>query len=307
MGEKKLFKAVRHYPRLDHFLKECLPDISRTQIEKFIGQNQVQLNEQVITRKSREIVPGDRVLIEFPTPVIVVYHPSRELIKLYEDEYLIIIDKPAGLSVHPGAGEKGETIFDIFTYYYPQVKDIKNTDRPGIVHRLDKDTTGVLLLAKDAHTQKRLQKQFKRREIEKAYLTLVSGHLSHRTGTIDAPIMRSHRNRTKFVVPRDTENTEARDAVTAFTVIREFSQTTLVKLFPQTGRTHQLRVHLAHYGHPVLGDRVYGKAASFVSLALHAFSIAFTHPVTAEPIYCRSPLPVHFLDHIASQVNAAKS
>ncbi|MCK4765928.1 MAG: RluA family pseudouridine synthase [Candidatus Aminicenantes bacterium] len=299
MNKKKLFKAERGYPRLDHFLTESLPGLSRSKIEKLIKEKRVKLNDKLIIKKNKEIVVDDRVEIEFVEPVKKEYQPSRELSKLFEDEHLLIIDKPPGFSVHPGAGESGETILDIFAYYYPQIKEISESDRPGIVHRLDKETSGVLLLAKDWKTMKALQKQFKRREVKKTYLALVSGKMRFRNGTIDVPIMRSRRDRRKFTTARREEDIElAREAVTGFSVLKEFGNFSYVKLFPHTGRTHQLRVHLSYFGNPVLGDRLYGRRESFVRMALHAYAIEFYHPVSGNLIMCDSPPPLIFRDFL---------
>jgi 23S rRNA pseudouridine1911/1915/1917 synthase len=296
----KRFNAHTRYPRIDHFLKESLPDISRTQIEKYIKDNRVKLNDKAVTRKNLEIDAGDVVEIELPQPEEKVYTPSFELNKLFEDEYIMIIDKPAGVSVHVGAGEYQETILDVFAFHYPQIKEISGTDRPGIVHRLDRDTSGILILAKDIVSMRRLQKQFKRRDISKTYLALVSGRPRFRSGTVNAPIMRSPRKRTKYIVAdRDHESDKgAREAVTEYFVIREFGDFSFMRLMPHTGRTHQLRVHMSHLGHPILGDKVYGKASSFERLALHAYSIEFTHPVTGEEIISFSPFPPVFREFL---------
>lgn len=285
---------------MDHFLKESLPDISRTQIEKYIKDNRVKLNDKPVTRKNTEIHAADVVEIEIPQPEIKEYTPSFELKKLFEDDYIVIIDKPPGVSVHVGAGEYQETILDVFGFHYPQIREIESTDRPGIVHRLDKDTSGILVLAKDTRSMVRLQKQFKRREVKKTYLALVSGGVRFRSGTIDAPIVRSPRNRTKFIVTgREHGLAEsAREALTEYYVIREFENFSFVRLMPHTGRTHQLRVHLSHLGNPILGDRVYGKGSSFERLALHAYSIEFHHPITGHLIMSFSPFPSLFRDYL---------
>jgi 23S rRNA pseudouridine1911/1915/1917 synthase len=296
----KRFKANKGYSRLDHFLNESLPDISRSQIEKLIKGNRIKLNHQPVTRKNREIVFGDIVDIELPQPEKKEYTPSFELKKLFEDQYILIIDKPAGVSVHKGAGEQQETILDVFHSFYPQVKEIEGTDRPGIVHRLDKETSGILILAKDLISMKRLQKQFKRREIKKTYLALVSGRMRYRSGTIDAPIVRSPRNRTRYIVI-DWDHKlakNAREAITDYFVVREYQNFSFVRLMPRTGRTHQLRVHLSHYGNPILGDRVYGKGTSFERLALHAYGIKFFHPITKHLIMSYSPFPFIFREFL---------
>jgi 23S rRNA pseudouridine1911/1915/1917 synthase len=297
---KKRFKAKKDYPRLDHFLNEVLENISRSRVAKLIKAGHIKLNHQLVSKKNIHIRVGDIVELELaePEPKDHQYQPSIELNKLFEDDYLLIIDKPRGISVHPGSGKHGETILDIFRYYYPQVEEIKETDRPGIVHRLDKDTSGVLLLAKDLITMKRLQKQFKRREVKKTYLALVHGQVRYRNGTIDAPIGRSPRHRTRYKVieggSSDPESVKAREAITEFSVIRQYQDFSLVKLFPLTGRTHQIRVHLSYYGNPILGDPIYGKGHTFERLALHAYSLEFTHPITGNLIYSYSVFPEVF-------------
>lgn len=296
----KKFKSNKSYARLDHFLNESLPEISRTQIGKLIKENRVRLNDKPVSRKNTEILPEDVVEIEIPQPETKEFTPSFELKKLYEDDYIVIIDKPSGVSVHVGAGEYQETILDVFGFHYPEIKEIENTDRPGIVHRLDKDTSGILLLARDTRSMKRLQKQFKRREVKKTYLALVSGGVRFRSGTIDAPIVRSPRNRTKFIVTsKEHESAEgAREAVTEYSVVREYEDFSFVRLMPHTGRTHQLRVHFSHLGNPILGDRMYGKESSFERLALHAYSIEFRHPITGHLITAFSPFPPVFRNFI---------
>ena len=165
-------------------------------------------------------------------------------------------------------------------------------ERPGIVHRLDKDTSGILILAKTEEAQQAMQELFQEREMQKTYLALVKGRMRFRNGTIDLPLARSLKNRARFEVPRE-ERPDQREAVTDFSVIRAFEKFTYVRLMPHTGRTHQLRVHLAHFGNPVLGDILYGnrKTPDFPRLALHAHQIEFIHPFTGNGIRITSPLP----------------
>ncbi|NIM15382.1 MAG: RluA family pseudouridine synthase [Candidatus Aminicenantes bacterium] len=298
----KRFKARKTYARLDHFLTESLTEMSRSQVAHIIKGNHVKLNDKPIYKKNIEIHEGDVVdveLVELDREQK-EYRPSLELIKLFEDDYLLIIDKPCGVSVHPGSGEHRETILDVFRFLYPRINEIEDAERPGIVHRLDKDTSGVLILAKDTNTMKRLQKQFKRREIKKTYLALVSGGMRYRNGVIDAPIGRSLRDRTRFKV---VDNEQGREAITEFSVIRYYPDRdfSFVKLFPHTGRTHQLRVHLSYYGNPILGDRVYGKHHTFKRLALHAYSLEFRHPITANIIQSYSVLPEIFRRYLGKK------
>ena len=308
----KRFKAKKAYARVDHFLTESLGGISRSRIAQFIAENRVKLNDRPVSKKNLPIREGDAVEVEWreEEPKTLPYQPSVQLKKLYEDEYLLIIDKPSGISVHPGSGERGETILDLFRFHYPQIEAIKDTERPGIVHRLDKDTSGVLLLAKDTVSMRRLQKQFKRREVKKTYLALVQGRLRYRNGTIDAPLARSPRQRTRFQVVspgrgfKGSEDPGAREkvreAVTEFSVIRQYDDFSFVRLFPLTGRTHQVRVHLCYYGNPVLGDRIYGRAQSFKRLALHAYSLEFRHPWTGNVMVSTSVFPEVFRNFLRS-------
>jgi 23S rRNA pseudouridine1911/1915/1917 synthase len=297
---KKRFKAQKVYSRLDHFLSESLKSISRSRMVKLIEAGHIKVNNQPVSKKNIHIRVGDIIELELAEPGLKdhQYKPSIELNKLFEDNHLLIIDKPWGISVHPGSGEQGETILDIFRFYYPRVEEMKEPERPGIVHRLDKDTSGVLLLAKDLLTMKRLQKQFKRREVKKTYLALVHGRVRYRNGTIGAAIFRDPRHRTRFKAVRAGEQpgdmVNAREAVTEFSVIRQYRDFAFLKIFPHTGRTHQVRVHLSFYGNPILGDPVYGKGHTFERLALHAYSLEFTHPVTGNLIYSYSVFPEVF-------------
>lgn len=292
MNGKTGFEAGEHWERLDHFLAAFIQDLSRSRVEKLIRNGRVTVNGAVETKKSREVFPGDLIAVEREIEEAAAFIPSQRLNKLFEDEWLLVIDKPAGLVVHPGAGEKRETVLDIFRHEYPAIGAMADGERPGIVHRLDKDTSGVLILAKSEEAVRRMQELFQEREMRKTYLALVAGGMRFRNGTIDRPLARSLRHRARFeVVGEDRE--DRREAVTDFSVIREFGKFSFVKLMPRTGRTHQLRVHLAHFGNPVLGDILYSKSRGrdFPRLALHAFRIEFDHPFTHEPVQVTSPLP----------------
>jgi 23S rRNA pseudouridine1911/1915/1917 synthase len=306
----KRFKAKQVYPRLDHFLNEFMGDVSRNQIGKSIKEGHVKVNDNVCKKKSFPIEINDiidilTVIQEPKTEVTFTPTLSFDSIKLYEDEYLLVIDKPAGITVHPGSGITGETILDIFKHHYPQIAtmEIEESERPGIVHRLDKETSGVMILAKDLITMRRLQKQFKRRNVKKTYMAFATGEMRYRNGTIDLPLTRSLRYRTKFrvAVEGEEENAVVREAVTRYSLVRQFDGFCFVKLFPLTGRTHQLRVHLAHSGNFILGDNAYGKSNSFSRLALHAYKIEFQHPTTKQLITTYSPLPKVFRNFLKKQ------
>jgi len=301
-------RASEYWERLDHFLAAALDDLSRTRIEKLIRAGRVTVNGGTETRKSREIRAGDRVAVERESEETPAYVPSQSLRKLYEDEWLLVIDKPPGLAVHPGAGEKRETILDIFRHEYPRIGAMADLERPGIVHRLDKDTSGVLILAKSEEAVSAMQALFQERAMAKTYLALVAGAMRFRNGTIDRPLARSLRNRARFEVAGE-DREDRREAITEFSVIREFARFTFVKLMPHTGRTHQLRVHLAHFGNPVLGDVLYNKSRGkdFPRLALHAFRIAFDHPFSGERVEVTSPLPRDLRQYMIEQLQAEPS
>lgn len=305
MSEKITRSAGEYWERLDHFLAAAIQELSRSRIEKLIKNGRVTVNGRVETKKSREIFPADVVVAEPETEEETAYIPSRRLDKLFEDEWLLVIDKPAGLTVHPGAGEKRETVLDIFRHEYPQIGAMADSERPGIVHRLDKDTSGVLILAKTEEAVGRMQALFQEREMEKTYLALVVGAMRFRNGTIDQPLARSLKNRARFAVVGE-EREDRREAQTEFSVIREFGVFSFVKLMPRTGRTHQLRVHLAHFGNPVLGDILYNKSRGkdFPRLALHAFRIAFDHPFTSERVQVTAPLPQDLRHYMIANIQS---
>jgi 23S rRNA pseudouridine1911/1915/1917 synthase len=300
-------RAGEYWERLDHFLAAALDDLSRARIEKLIRAGRVTVNGAPESRKSREIRAGDLVAVERASEETPAYVPSQALRRLYEDEWLLVIDKPPGLAVHPGAGEKRETILDIFRHECPRIGEMADQERPGIVHRLDKDTSGVLILAKSEEAVSAMQALFQERAMAKTYLALVQGRMRFRNGTIDRPLARSLRNRARFEVAGE-DREDRRDAVTEFSVVREFERFTFVKLMPHTGRTHQLRVHLAHFGNPVLGDILYNKSRGrdFPRLALHAFRIAFDHPFSGERVQVTSPLPRDLRQYMIEQVKTCR-
>jgi 23S rRNA pseudouridine1911/1915/1917 synthase len=306
--KKKLtLKVSEHWDRIDHYLAAVLQPMSRSHIEKMIKNQQVKLNGAPLLKKSQEVIPGDRIDVEAEIEAEIVYAPSRPLRKLFEDEWLLVIDKPTGLAVHPGAGEKQETILDIFRFHYPQISEMSDPERPGIVHRLDKDTSGVLILAKTEEALDRMQELFQEREMQKTYLALVTGAMRFRNGTIDLPLARSLKQRARFEVVGE-DRADRREAVTDFSVICEFEKFTYVRLMPKTGRTHQLRVHLSHFGNSVLGDILYGKTRrrDFPRLALHAYQIEFVHPFTGSGVRVTSPLPADLRKYMIENFKTAK-
>jgi 23S rRNA pseudouridine1911/1915/1917 synthase len=204
---------------------------------------------------------------------------------VFSDESLVVVDKPAGLVVHPAPGHRGETLVDVLR----GVAGGGDPGRPGIVHRLDRDTSGLMMVARSEAAHRELARQVRRREVRREYIALVEGHLASRTGTIDAPVGRDHRARERMTVG----GRQPREARTHFTVREVLPEDTLVDVRLETGRTHQIRTHFAAIGHPVCGDPRYGHAGrhGLARQFLHSAKLAFSHPVTGEPLSFESPLP----------------
>ncbi len=290
------FSAEKFYNRLDHFLmdQDIPGNISRSKMEKFIKAGDVTINGKVVKKKNSEIDEGAVVTLILPEEEPAEeYKPSGEFEKLYEDQWYLIINKPAGISVHPGAGKREETILDMFRYYYPEVNDFEDQERPGIVHRLDKDTSGILILAKTPKAQRKMQQLFKRRIVYKYYYALVEGRVKIPVGVIDEPIVRNPNNRRKFKVETNpfAEEMDLKDAITEYSCMGKVDKASLMLIRIHTGRTHQIRVHFSHIGHPVLGDSLYGKAETYPRMALHATCLAFDHPYTGNLMAIRSFMP----------------
>lgn len=282
------------HQRLDVFLTQILSEApSRTFIRKLIDFGHVRVNEAAV-KAHHKVVAGDDVHVEIPEGFLTPKYVEPENIPLdifYEDDYLIVVNKPTGMMVHPAQGCYSGTLVNALLYHSVHLSQINTDMRPGIVHRLDKETSGLLLVAKDNITHTKLAKQFQRRTIKKQYLALVEGEIEFDEGVVNEPIGRHPRHREKKAVQYDDG---ARDSVTFYRVIRRVKGVTLVALFPKTGRTHQLRVHMAYLRHPILGDDKYGKKKSFSRLALHAQAIGFRHPQTKSYLEFSSKPPREF-------------
>lgn len=243
-------------------------------------------------RASQRLRAGDRIGVDIPAarPAGAGLEPEAiPLSILYEDRDLLVVDKPAGMTVHPGAGRPSGTLVHAVLAHCPDLPGIGGELRPGIVHRLDKDTSGVLVVAKTEAALRHLQAQIQSRRARRDYLALVHGRIARRVGTIDAPIGRDPRHRTRMAVVAS-----GRRAVTHYRVAESFDQATLLEARLDTGRTHQIRVHCAHLGHPVVGDGVYGRRPNPWGLqrqALHACRLAFVHPASDEEMTFNAPLP----------------
>ncbi|BBA78827.1 pseudouridine synthase [cyanobacterium endosymbiont of Rhopalodia gibberula] len=301
--------VVEKSDRLDRWLSQHLKDISRSHLQKLIKQGNVQINCQICTNKKTKVNSGDHLLISFPPPQPLNLEPEPiPLDILYEDDSLIIINKPAGLVVHPAPGHTTRTLVHGLLYHFPKLAGISGVQRPGIVHRLDKDTTGALMVAKTDHAHQHLQNQLKTKTAQREYLGVVYGvphchsqgnvstHDHKENGTINLPIGRHRVDRKKMaVVPVEKGG---REAVTHWEMLERLGNFTLVKFRLETGRTHQIRVHSSYIGHPIVGDPLYSSQGSVgVNLpgqALHAHKLSLEHPVTAKRIEVVAPLQKAF-------------
>jgi 23S rRNA pseudouridine1911/1915/1917 synthase len=288
--------------RLDSFLATHIHEVSRTRIQRAIEDGDVLVNERTI-KPSYRLRAGDQIEIDLPEPPPVELIPEPIPLNIvYEDEHLVVVDKPAGMVVHPGAGIESGTLANALVYHFNELSGSAGRIRPGIVHRIDKETSGLLVVAKTNAAHERLSDQFRDRHVFKLYVALVYGRVSTERGEIEARIGRSPHNRTRMAVLRGGAG---RAAHTVFEVADRYAEFTLLKVQIKTGRTHQIRVHMAHTGHPVVGDSTYGSGRentvrdAAVKRAirelgrhfLHSAQLAFLHPETGERLEFSSPLP----------------
>jgi 23S rRNA pseudouridine1911/1915/1917 synthase len=300
--------------RLDTFLAAQISDASRTRIQRAIEDGDVLVNEHT-AKPSYRLRIGDQVEIELPEPPPVALTPEAIPLQIvYEDDELIVIDKAAGMVVHPGAGIESGTLANALVYHFNTLSEAAGRIRPGIVHRIDKKTSGLVIVAKNNVAHERLSDQFRNREVFKQYIALVYGRLSAAHGEIDARIGRSPHHRTRMAVRRGGAG---RTAHTLFEVSARHTEFTLLNVQIKTGRTHQIRVHLAHIGHPVVGDSTYGSGRENVirdaaikrevrALGrhfLHAAQLGFTHPRTGERLAFTSPPPAELAALLARLIS----
>jgi 23S rRNA pseudouridine1911/1915/1917 synthase len=283
--------------RLDVFLARRLPGWSRSQVQKLIRTGNVQLGLRTARKSGEEITPGEHIVVRLAREE---FHASAENLSLdilFEDEDLVAVNKPAGMVVHLGAGITRGTLVNALLYHIRRLSSVGGAQRPGIVHRLDKNTSGVILVAKNDVAHRLLSAAFKDRAIRKTYLALVHGRVENDEGEISAPVGRDplRRHRMKAGGPR------SREARTRYRVLHRYPDLTFLELLPETGRTHQIRVHLSSVGHPVVGDTLYGAPARFrisgkeqktlPRTFLHASVLQFRHPRTGDSITLRASLP----------------
>lgn len=275
--------------RLDKYVAEHCAGMSRTQAQKLIVDGHIQVNGS-IAKSGLRLTIGDRLTVSLPPPASTTLAAEDIPVDiLYEDDDLLVVDKPAGLTVHPAPGHSSGTLVNALLSHLPSLPDTGDWQRPGIVHRLDKDTSGVMLVAKNIAAHANLAAQFKDRSIAKTYLVLVKGHLAPEDGSIEAPIGRDASHRERMAVVAESRG---RDARTDYHVIEYLDGYTLIEVKPETGRTHQIRVHLEAIGFPVVGDRVYGVKSPYLSRQfVHAARLGFNLPSTGEHIEFSAPLP----------------
>lgn len=286
--------------RLDRVLAAAFGDLSRTRLRQLIEQGNVSAGTRVLSDPAHRVKPGTAIALEIPPPESIdVRGQKMDLPIVYEDDQVIVIDKPRGLVVHPAAGNRDGTLVNaLIAHCGESLRGIGGELRPGIVHRIDKDTTGLMVAAKTELAHRSLGKQFAAHTIERAYLALVWGVPKQREGVIEGNIGRSPLNRQKMAVVR----IGGKEARTRYKVLKTFGATAaVVECRLETGRTHQVRVHMAHIGHPLIGDPIYGRPRSIPGLsvtiggqALHAAVLGFQHPKTHKPLKFQSEPPADF-------------
>lgn len=281
--------------RLDSWLSGELSEFSRSYVQKLIEDGKVTVNGKGIKTNYR-LKSGDNVSVYIPQPVkLDISAEEIDLDIIYEDEDIIVINKPKGMVVHPGAGNYNGTLVNaLMQHCGDSLSDINGIIRPGIVHRIDKDTTGVLVVAKNNTAHEILSEKFKHHDINRIYIAVVAGTIREERGKVDAPIGRHPVDRKKMSV--NLKN--GRRAVTHFTVLERLKDATLVELKLETGRTHQIRVHMAYIGFPLIGDYVYGKSSNSCGVneqALHARLLGFKHPRTGEYMEFQAEPPEYFI------------
>ena len=288
--------------RLDRWLAARLPDLSRTRVKALVDAGQVRVDGRA-AKAALRLRAGARVEAEVPPPPPETMLPERVALRvILEDDHVLVVDKPAGMVTHPGAGQMTGTLAAAALSHAPGIAGVGGPRRPGIVHRLDKGTSGLIVLAKTPTAYDSLTAQLARRTVSRRYLALAHGRLARDEGTVDAAVGRDPRSRVRMAV---VTGSKGRRAITRYRVLERFADTTLLECRLETGRTHQIRVHLASLGHPLLGDSTYGgrragaaidppRAALIEELggvALHAAGLAFLHPATGERVELTAPVP----------------
>ena len=278
--------------RLDVYLSSIL-DESRTRIQDLIKSGNILVNG-LKTKGSYKLVKWDELTVNIPELKELDIKPQNiKLDIVYEDKYLLVVNKPAGMIVHPAKGHVDGTLVNALLYNIKDLSGINGTLRPGIVHRLDKDTSGLIIVAKDDKTHQLLTDMFKNKEIEKIYYAIIKMDLKKESGIIETYIGRDKKDRKKMSV-----NSEGKFAITNFERIDHNAKYSLLKINLETGRTHQIRVHMSHFFAPIIGDSVYGRKDEFNRQMLHAYSLKFRHPITKKDMYITSRLHNDFIESL---------
>ncbi len=303
-GQKITFTVAEEQKgeRLDKVVLLYTLHLSRAKAQRLIVAGAVTVNGYP-SKSSYRVEPGDQVAVTLPEePNSTVRPEPIPLDVVYEDDHLLVVNKPSGMVVHPAPGHPGGTLVNAVLAHSPQVAGVGQPDRAGLIHRLDKETSGLIVIAKNEAALVAMQRQFKDRNVDKTYLALVEGQVQPREGIIDVPLGRDQRHRQKMAVAR-----EGKEARTMYRVVETFDHHTLLEVHPYTGRMHQVRVHLAWLGYPVVGDAVYGRRRQRLLQErhfLHAAQLCFTHPATSEKVTFQAPLPVELsvvLEHLQSR------
>lgn len=281
--------------RIDRYLSDCMEDLSRSYLQKLLKDGGISVNGAAV-KSNYKVSCGDRILLDIPEAVEPdIEAEPMELSILYEDPDILLIDKPKGMVVHPAAGHyTGTLVNGLMDHCRGELSGINGVMRPGIVHRIDMDTTGVLIVCKNDKAHSSVAEQLKAHSITRKYYAVVHGVLKDEQGTIHAPIGRHPTDRKKMSI----NEKNGKDAVTHYRVLRRFRRFTYVECQLETGRTHQIRVHMASIGHPLLGDKVYGPAkcpfSGLQGQTLHAGVLGIIHPTTGEYMEFQAPLPEYF-------------
>ena len=283
--------------RIDQYLTESL-DISRSKVQKLIKEEKVSVNGKVISNNYKVKIDDEIEVNDELDFDINIEAEDIPLNIVYEDEHLLIVNKESGMVVHPAPGNYSGTLVNALMGKFNLSND---KIRPGIVHRIDKDTSGLLVVAKNDKTHELLGDMIKNKDVERIYVALVDGVIKHETGTIDAPIGRDPNNRQKMKVTDEN----SKDAVTHFRVLKRFNDSTLIECKLETGRTHQIRVHMNYIGFPICNDPVYGRGKKTTSFGqmLHSKSIRFIHPITKKEIYFECDVPNEFKEYLKTKEN----
>lgn len=276
--------------RLDKYITESLgEEVSRSQVQLWITDGHVKVNEEPV-KSNYKVSQGDHIVLSVPQPSVVEIIPEDIPLEIaFEDRDVIVVNKPRGMVVHPAPGHSSGTLVNALMFHCKDLSGINGELRPGIVHRIDKDTTGLIMAAKNDKAHASLAAQLKDHSVNRRYLALVHGNISHDQGTIDAPIGRDAQDRKLYTVT----DRNSKHAVTHFTVVERFGDYSLLELKLETGRTHQIRVHMKYIGHPLVGDPVYGKSKGIKlnGQALHAAVLGFVHPSSGQYMEFSAPMP----------------